>query len=110
LRGALADSLVVAVKSLRIAVGVEPRGGAVLANECDQPKGRSRMTEPMLQGRSHVIPKQLVWDAWLKVRKNGGAAGVDGVTIKQFEGRVKDNLYKLWSASSRTRGEAMSFG
>jgi len=58
------------------------------------------MTEPMLQGRSHVIPKQLVWDAWLKVRKNGGAAGVDGVTIKQFEGKVKDNLYKLWSRMS----------
>ena len=30
MRGALADSPVVAVKSLRIAVGVEPRGGAVL--------------------------------------------------------------------------------
>ncbi|MCA1676824.1 MAG: group II intron reverse transcriptase/maturase, partial [Actinobacteria bacterium] len=58
------------------------------------------MTEPMLQGRSHVIPKQLVWDAWLKVRQNGGAAGVDGVTIKQFEVRVKDNLYKLWSRMS----------
>ena len=28
-----------AVKSLRIAVGVEPRGGVVLADECDQPKG-----------------------------------------------------------------------
>jgi len=58
------------------------------------------MNEPMLQGRSHVIPKQLVWDAWLKVRKNGGAAGVDGVTIKQFEERVKGNLYKLWSRMS----------
>jgi hypothetical protein len=37
LRGALADSSVVAVKSLRIAVGVEPRGGVILADECDQP-------------------------------------------------------------------------
>jgi hypothetical protein len=36
-RGALADSPVVAVKSLRIAVGAEPRGGVVLADECDQP-------------------------------------------------------------------------
>jgi RNA-directed DNA polymerase len=58
------------------------------------------MTEPMLQGKSHVIPKQLVWDAWLKVRKNGGAAGADGVTIKQFEEKLKDNLYKLWSRMS----------
>jgi hypothetical protein len=36
---ALADSPVVAVKPLRIAVGAEPRGGVVLADECDQPKG-----------------------------------------------------------------------
>ena len=33
------------------------------------------MHEPKLMGKSHVIPKQLVWDAWLKVKDNGGAAG-----------------------------------
>jgi group II intron reverse transcriptase/maturase len=38
-----------------------------------------------------------VWDAWLKVKRNGGAAGADGVTIEQFEQRVKDNLYRLWN-------------
>jgi hypothetical protein len=37
-RDTLADSPVVATKSLRIAVGVEPRGGAVLVSECDQPR------------------------------------------------------------------------
>jgi hypothetical protein len=58
------------------------------------------MNEPMLEGKSHVIPKQVVWDAWLKVKENGGAAGVDGVTMGQFEERVKDNLYKLWNRMS----------
>src|ERR1700757_952185 len=38
--GTLADSPVVAGKPLRVAVEVEPRGGVVLADECDQPKGR----------------------------------------------------------------------
>lgn len=63
-------------------------------------KGWNRMSEPMLEGKSHVIPKQVVWEAWLKVKENGGAAGVDGVTIGQFEKRVKDNLYKLWNRMS----------
>lgn len=58
------------------------------------------MSEPVLQGKSHDIPKQLVWDAWLKVKKNGGAAGADGVTIEQFEERLKDNLYRLWNRMS----------
>ena len=30
------------------------------------------MTEPMLQGKTHDIPKRLVWDAWLKVKENKG--------------------------------------
>ena len=43
------------------------------------------MSEPKLQGKSHDIPKKLVWSAWLKVKENGEAAGVDGVTIKELE-------------------------
>ena len=100
MRGALADSLVVAVKLLRVAVGVEPRGGVVRVSGCGQPEGRNRMHEPRLQGRSQNIPKQQVWDAWLKVKEKGGAAGADGVTIEQFEANLKDNLYKLWSRMS----------
>lgn len=61
MRDALADSPVVAVKSLRIAVGAEPRCGVVLVSECDQPKkGRNRMSEPRSKVKSHDIPKLLV--------------------------------------------------
>ena len=63
-------------------------------------KGWNCMTEPKLQGKSHDIPKQLVWVAWLKVRSKGGAAGADGVTIPQFEENVENNLYKLWNRMS----------
>jgi len=56
--------------------------------------------EPKLKGKSHVIPKLLVWDAWLKVKEKGGAAGADGVSIEQFEQGLKDNLYKLWNRMS----------
>ena len=58
------------------------------------------MNEPKLQGKSYDIPKRMVWDAWLKVRSKGGAAGADGVTIQQFEENVKNNLYKLWNRMS----------
>ncbi|HYW85646.1 MAG TPA: group II intron reverse transcriptase/maturase, partial [Spirochaetia bacterium] len=58
------------------------------------------MHEPSLQGKSHDIPKRLVWYAWLRVKENGGAAGPDGVTIEQFQGKVQDNLYKLWNRMS----------
>jgi len=58
------------------------------------------MSEPRLPGKSHDIPKRLIWDAWLKVKENGGAAGADGVTIEQFKVRVKDHLYRLWNRMS----------
>ena len=34
------------------------------------------MHEPSLQGKSHDIPKRLVWYAWLRVKENGGAAAL----------------------------------
>jgi RNA-directed DNA polymerase len=58
------------------------------------------MSQPGLQGKSHDIPKRLIWDAWLKVKENRGAAGADGVTIEQFESRLKDNLFRLWNRMS----------
>ncbi|WP_432988086.1 group II intron reverse transcriptase/maturase [Dactylosporangium sp. CA-233914] len=58
------------------------------------------MSEPRLQGKAYDIPKRLVWDAWLKVKSKGGAGGVDGVSIEQFEVNLKDNLYKLWNRMS----------
>jgi RNA-directed DNA polymerase len=63
-------------------------------------KGGHHVSEPKLQGKSYDIPKQLVWDAWVKVRSKRGAAGADGVTIPQFEEDVKNNLYKLWNRMS----------
>jgi RNA-directed DNA polymerase len=52
------------------------------------------------QGKSFEIPKQEVWDAWLKVKANKGAPGVDGQSIEDFEADLRDNLYKIWNRMS----------
>ena len=43
------------------------------------------------------IPKLVVWKAYLKVKSNRGAGGIDNVTIEAFDKEVGKNLYKLWN-------------
>jgi RNA-directed DNA polymerase len=42
-----------------------------------------------------VYPVPNLWAAFLEVKRNGGAAGVDGVTVEMFERRLVENLEKL---------------
>lgn len=54
-----------------------------------------------MQGaKSFEISKQLVWEAYLKVRANRGAAGIDQITIEAFDKDLKANLYKIWNRMS----------
>jgi RNA-directed DNA polymerase len=46
------------------------------------------------------IDKNLVYEGYKAVKSNGGAAGVDGQTIEQFESDLKSNLYKIWNRMS----------
>src|ERR1700704_1271909 len=43
------------------------------------------------------ISKTCVWEAFKRVKANGGAAGVDQESIEVFESKLSDNLYKLWN-------------
>jgi len=47
-------------------------------------------------GKPFAISKRAVQVAWEKVKANGGAAGVDGVSIEEFGSDLKNNLYKIW--------------
>jgi len=50
--------------------------------------------------KSFDIPKQLVWEAYKRVKANKGAAGVDRVSLTVFEENLKGNLYKIWNRMS----------
>ena len=54
----------------------------------------------MPEAKPYDIPKQLVWDAYQRVKANRGAAGVDGETLMRFEKDLKGNLYKVWNRMS----------
>ncbi|MEV0186106.1 group II intron reverse transcriptase/maturase [Streptomyces sp. NPDC050625] len=58
------------------------------------------MVETRSAGKSFDIPKRLVWNAYLKVKANRGAAGVDGQSLAEFEQDEKNNLYRLWNRLS----------
>ena len=47
--------------------------------------------------KSFDIPKKLVWEAYLKVKANKGAAGVDNQSLSDFDEGLKGNLFKLWN-------------
>jgi RNA-directed DNA polymerase len=59
-----------------------------------------RWEEFMAQGKSYEISKQVVWEAYKKVKANRGAAGVDGQSLEAFEKDLKGNLYKIWNRMS----------
>jgi len=54
----------------------------------------------MPEAKPYNIPKQLVWEAYQRVKANRGAAGVDGQSLTTFEKDLKDNLYKIWNRMS----------
>jgi len=93
MRGAGADGLGIAMKP----------GNAGGAKGPDIPaagRGQPVRGGAATGGKAYEIPKQLVWDAYQRVKANRGAAGVDGQTLAAFEEDVKDNLYKIWNRMS----------
>lgn len=58
------------------------------------------MGVPESSGKPFDISKRDVWDAWLKVKENQGAPGVDGQSIADFEKDLKNNCYKVWNRMS----------
>lgn len=54
----------------------------------------------MVKTKSFEISKQIVFEAFMHVKANKGAAGIDNESIAEFDKRLKDNLYKIWNRMS----------
>lgn len=54
----------------------------------------------MTEHKPFRISKWTVLEAWRKVRANKGAAGVDDESVKQFEEKLQNNLYRIWNRMS----------
>lgn len=54
----------------------------------------------MQNAKPYEISKYLIMEAFQRVKANHGSAGIDGVSISDFEKNLKDNLYKIWNRMS----------
>jgi len=54
----------------------------------------------MEKDKPYNIPKQVVMEAYKRVKANKGSAGIDGQTIGEFDDGLRDNLYKIWNRMS----------
>ncbi len=54
----------------------------------------------MNETKSLPVTKEMVWEAYKKVKANKGGAGVDGMSLEQFELKRNENLYKIWNRMS----------
>jgi group II intron reverse transcriptase/maturase len=50
--------------------------------------------------KSLPITKLMVWKAYRKMKGNGRSAGVDGISMEQFQKNLTKNLYKIWNRLS----------
>ena len=54
----------------------------------------------MTEDKPFCISKWAVLKAWQRVRANRGAAGIDDVSVAEFEKKLKNNLYRIWNRMS----------
>lgn len=54
----------------------------------------------MNKAKSYHISKDVVREAYKRVRTNHGAPGIDNITIQEFEKDCARNLYKIWNRMS----------
>jgi RNA-directed DNA polymerase len=52
------------------------------------------------EAKSVPISRQMIWAAYKKVRANQGGAGLDQISMEEYEANRSKHLYKLWNRMS----------
>jgi RNA-directed DNA polymerase len=47
--------------------------------------------------KSVPVSKEQVWHAYKKVRSKAGSAGIDGISMEEYDAKRSEHLYKLWN-------------
>ena len=80
--------------------GLAARRGRVIKFFSQRVNHGKPWEELMAENKPFSISKWAVLTAWTKVQANKGAAGVDEVSVKEFEKKLDNNLYKIWNRMS----------
>lgn len=62
--------------------------------------GQPKKGGAMDKTKSYEISKKTVYEAYQRVKANGGAAGIDEKSLDAFEKKLENNLYKIWNRMS----------
>jgi len=79
-------------------MGAERRAKVISFGDCLTTNPIRMNKQP--QTRGIPITKQMVFNAYKKVKRNRGSAGVDNESITEFDENLKGNLYLLWNRMS----------
>ena len=58
---------------------------------------KTKMEETQEIVKPFPVSKEMVYAAYLKVKTKGKSSGVDGMSMEEFEKKLKGNLYKIWN-------------
>ena len=50
--------------------------------------------------KSVPITKEMVWEAYLEVKRKGKSAGIDNLNMSEYDKQRSKHLYKVWKPFS----------
>ena len=81
-------------------MGVERRGCIIQFYHKENCRSIPVGGTEMIKTKPFSISKDIVQQAYLRVKGNRGSAGIDGISLERFEESRREHLYRLWNRMS----------